>query len=665
MSDISKKILSIDPEQGEKSVRPTTSASHDVSQSPSDKSLNNHDVIPSFVTKPSRHTLTETSDPINKALLWTGLVLSVLWITACLCYLFLLKNIELAEIPPIQWGELSIMLFFPAALIYLFFLACHKLKQFSVKADKLSRTSLSLLQADENASMQTRNLAETIRHEISKLDKAMNQATSRLDTLRDTSKQHTDLIDEKTSALLSINESVKADMQEQKSILDDITQVTEARLTNLSSHLKTQQANFSEITTQSADKLVKVNTEMAGTLSQFEVFTQSVEARVIQATESLKSVEANAEKTLLALTEKSENLQSLVNMLTERNQSLETIMEGHFETLSELNYKNEKANALFAETLSKSLQASQSLKEDMLAHQEQVDAKKQALEAKHKSQETQLADSLSKARNSLAQIEAKLSQLEDGTRNIEGQKLAQAETHTLPFSTTRSLDVNPPSLAGGRVHLKPLDTELPSDNESYYGEMEGDISIPDSHEDLLDLATTTPDLVRPIDEPQSGFGKKKKKEKSAWRWRDLMGGFDGIDIDQETTDYNNIEITETNIEKLDHAPASELKPSFEKWLSDLGIDGQTIVTDGTVLDVSDAIASSPDTSQSLLEERLTGVVDHFRSISQDNPYFKTSAQNLCAEFEETLNPQIMNKQAIRARLGTPEGKIYLLARLVD
>ena len=103
--------------------------------------------------------------------------------------------------------------------------------------------------------------------------------------------------------------------------------------------------------------------------------------------------------------------------------------------------------------------------------------------------------------------------------------------------------------------------------------------------------------------------------------------------------------------------------SFQSQLSDIGIDPDAIISDATILDVANAYVSKKKPVEQILEQRLSDVAQHLRVHARDSETFLHAAFEHRGTFADTINPDIMNAEAIRNRLATPEGRVYLLSLL--
>jgi hypothetical protein len=197
----------------------------------------------------------------------------------------------------------------------------------------------------------------------------------------------------------------------------------------------------------------------------------------------------------------------------------------------------------------------------------------------------------------------------------------------------------------------PLDEELgipslltPEPAKSSFG---ANKTLPTSNQD---------ELIRPVNPSRSLFGRNKKTEKSGWRWRDMIGGFDNSDIEEESA----LDIVGTNSTPESDSPSQ----SFESWLEALELNPDAIISDGTILDYASALIEAPETAQNLLDNRLSDISDYLASEAHNKPDITRSAKAYRDNFAQEINTQIMNKDAVRSRLSLSDGKAYILSKLV-
>ncbi len=695
MSDISKKVLSID-DDAENVVKDESEERKPISAII--EPATPHDPVPAFVNRPALPTIENLNTEIGKGLIWTGVIVSLLWLGMGLGYWFTLKTIEIQNATPLIWAELGLTCVVPALLIFLFFLACHKLKALSARAELISRASLALFDPDQAAAENVQSLARAVRQEITTLDNHVAKSAETFSALQKSAKQQGQALQDSAEHLTNTGQTVTATLGVQKTLLTEIVSELEARIQTLSNTLSKEKETLSVSTTDIEQNFNKAQTLMVETGSQLSDFSAQSEEKIISTAHSLSEAQAKTETVLTSLSSQSESIQTLLSRMEKQKNSLEASLNTHLTSLSDLNTQNEQANRAFADIVQKGHEAGESLKQDLVNRQASLEAERKAItasvEAGRQANATsqaeykaELAEALAKARNSLAELETRLSKLETDTQTMEGRRLSEAETQTMPLE---GLVATKQPLPGERIHLRPLTSEdysetfedaetiaSASDVENSLGAAgDDDLAMPSApldgsspeEPDLLALANEQQDLVRPIEDRRGLFG-KKKKEKTGWRWRDLMGGFEGNDISADQ-DINLSETGSSPHQNEAHSQTSSivsgpqiaLKP-FKDWLDSEGLAGDAIISETTILDVASAIVSDNDTSQEILISRLGGVADHFKALARQEPRFTQSANAFCEEFEMSLNPQIMNQQAIRAKLSSDDGKAYLLARL--
>ncbi len=120
-----------------------------------------------------------------------------------------------------------------------------------------------------------------------------------------------------------------------------------------------------------------------------------------------------------------------------------------------------------------------------------------------------------------------------------------------------------------------------------------------------------------------------------------------------------------NSEDISDTPSNSDDRSFLTHLNDINIDPDAVISDGIILDVANIYASQKEPIEPFLEKRLSDIAQHLQSHAENEVSFSDAAAVHKASFGETINENIMNAEAIRNQLSTPEGRVYLLSLMVQ
>ncbi len=161
----------------------------------------------------------------------------------------------------------------------------------------------------------------------------------------------------------------------------------------------------------------------------------------------------------------------------------------------------------------------------------------------------------------------------------------------------------------------------------------------------------TEDTLRPaappVDEDIIGFGKRKNKEKSGWRWRDMLGGLDKPDDIQP--------IAEAAV------PREVSDQRMMASLASLGLTPSAVVDDGCIIEAANTRKAKGEIAMSqAVAHRMGDPVRHLNRAMEENPALKTDARAYVAQFKARINAIETDREAIRARLESDAGRAFLL-----
>jgi len=164
------------------------------------------------------------------------------------------------------------------------------------------------------------------------------------------------------------------------------------------------------------------------------------------------------------------------------------------------------------------------------------------------------------------------------------------------------------------------------------------------------IAPHSDDTLRPAVPPSDnevvGFGKRKSKEKSGWRWRDMLGGLDRPDNNQADIQTPLREISDQRM------MAS---------LANLGLTPGAVVDDGCIIEAANTRKTKGAIAMSkAVAHRMGDPVRHLNRAMEENPALKTDARAYVAQFQARMEAIENDREAIRARLESDAGRAFLL-----
>ena len=176
------------------------------------------------------------------------------------------------------------------------------------------------------------------------------------------------------------------------------------------------------------------------------------------------------------------------------------------------------------------------------------------------------------------------------------------------------------------------------------------------------LITPSDDTLRPAAPPTTedivSFGGKKTKNKAAkdktgWRWRDMLGGLERPD----------------DISRQDDGfmPLSQEKPrevSDQRMLASLAALGLTpaaVVDDGCIIEAANTRKAKGAIAMSqAVARRMGDPVRHLHRAMEENPALKTDARAYTAQFQARMSAIESDREAIRTKLESDAGRAFLL-----
>ena len=172
-----------------------------------------------------------------------------------------------------------------------------------------------------------------------------------------------------------------------------------------------------------------------------------------------------------------------------------------------------------------------------------------------------------------------------------------------------------------------------------------------------DIKAFTPETIMPqsedtlrraapsADEDIVGFGKRKNKAKSGWRWRDMLGGLDRPDDVQPAAQ-----------------PLREISDQrMMASLANLGLTPAAIVDDGCIIEAANTRKTKGAIAMSqTVALRLGDPIRHLNRAMEENPALKTDARAYVAQFKARIGAIENDREAIRTKLESDAGRAFLL-----
>ena len=217
------------------------------------------------------------------------------------------------------------------------------------------------------------------------------------------------------------------------------------------------------------------------------------------------------------------------------------------------------------------------------------------------------------------------------------QPTPQAATQPLDIADALSLEVEPLDLTADMTPIDP-DAEIKAFNPEA-------IAKP-KDEPLRPAAPST-------DEDVVGFGRKKPKEKSGWRWRDMLGGLDRPD---------DIARQDDGFMPLSMDPPRQISDQrMFASLQALGLSPAAVVDDGCIIEAANTRKAKGAIAMSqAVAKRMGEPVRHLHRAMEENPALKTDGRAYVAQFQARISAIESDREAIRTKLESDAGRAFLL-----
>ena len=508
MSDITKKILSIEPdfEPKTKPARDSIIKSVDIGSKPAAKSAGTHasdipslrgsstpETYPDFITREGKAAGDKASEdkiapiaakpkpaqtnestqytaevPKTAWIMWTGIALTLIWMAASAAIYYGLFGTTIKALSPVALSGLILAVLLPAVLITLLWMTWRRLALISYEAGRVTHAAQILTRADESALINTRNLAVGIQSELSLVDEQLGKMLGRFEGLKNDVTSHGQDINAVGLTLTERTEDVGRNLTLQRQALESITSTFDTRMETLGTTIETQSTKLSELTdtaaknietaeqtlTQAAETLTKssetLNQTSQDTSQALETSHQAIESgnkNLSDNHEQLSALHDKIAELVSALKTQQDKVKADLVAQSENLQSMSDMAKGSTDSLQQnLSLGSDLLTAL-SKSNSHTKEAMQQRFTDMEAMIEETQSRADALT---ESANSRLQDSLTQTREELSKLETDVQAL-----NTKLDKKS---------STPQQLNldgIEPQKSGHGRLNLKPLETDFP------------------------------------------------------------------------------------------------------------------------------------------------------------------------------------------------------------
>ena len=639
----------------------------------------------------------DISAPSTNWIKWVGIGAIILWLGASFAYMYGFFDLgrKWADLTPIQIAGLILAILFPAILLGLLFYTLRQLSRFSRQAHLLSRAANALTQPDDSTVAKTAIMSRAIKTEVDSVDARIDQAIARMSTLESVISEQTQGLSAATAASAQTADDIASRLSTQRLALENIASTFDVRMATLSAALTDHSDKLAESTHMAEQKIQEARISVEGAASKINSASEIVRSNTVEAASTL--------------TQSHEEIENLAEMIRTRSAELDEVYRKHAQDLTSMieQLRDEQQNLghSLEERLTKMRDMSLSAKVSAESLTEASEAGRQTVEAlaeatrltdtavKQRFSEMEemvkfsgekaesisdkatrrVQDSLAQTRKEIARIETDMAALQMRLSQPQPGPALDLETPKQPKPKRRSLlrfkpleedfpPVEPPRFEPESAKDLMLEIE-PPELRSALDATSAILEETDVHLETLELTDNLveaaivpetlpenpPDTLRraaPEDAPRP---RGRKRDKSGWHWRDMLGGLERPD---ETSAIDQLTATAPRVVSDSRMIAS---------LAALGLTPAAVVDDGCIIEAANTRKAKDAAAMShSVARRLGDPVRHLHRAMEGNPALKTDAQNYVAEYQARINVIDTDREAIRASLESDGGRAFLI-----
>lgn len=668
MSDITKKIFSIEPEGPARTPEPSTSDIIRPALVDTDEPLSkSKEEVPKFVT---REAITPLAAPPNLSETevssgaggWIILGLGVLYLIGAGLYFGqpLLKTpVELVSI-----AGLVLLLTLPVVLLFLLWRTMRHLRQLNLQNARFAKAADILVSPEGEALSRTKTLAAGIQTEISKVNNSLGEAVDALKDVQLSVTRESQALDAAGLQLTTRSDDVGRNLTLQRQALESISGTFDTRMETLSSQISNTSQTLDSICSAAEEKLLKAGEALQLASGKMDQTIADSSNLISEKITEIGDVSRKLNETSSALTA---DLESSAQTLTDTDQGLTD------RTLA--------LQSLNADTQSKIIDLQNTIDEgtQMLAKlQEAAETRDSFIQSYYKD----LSAGLKQSENETLAAQGKTARMVESNLALMRRDFAAMETDLQSLQAkldglkTSPIESAAPVSTQTRLKLQPLDSDFPSVEAPRFSPeprvsaplasplnlgMDMEIESPDAEivgyepEVIRRPSDVTPSSETPASKAK-GFGRRpEKQDKSGWRWRDMLGTLDRPDAGSNSAPGLRGPHSAAPLGKPETVDAVAI-------LTMLQLSPSAVVDEGTVIDATQArITAGESGLVATVAEKLPDSISHLRGKIAGNPQLAGNLKRFCDDFAKMLGNTPPTAPALRAALGSPEGRAYLIA----
>jgi len=648
------------------------------------------DPLPTFITEtPHYHKASpETSYR------WIGVTASLailIWITtaAAIAYGFLDLGLTWRTLKAVQMASIALLIMGPALMIFLTAYAFRQLAKLTAQAAELARVSDALLRPDETATSRVAAMNTLIKDQINQVDARIDIALSRMQSLADTLQNQASLLSTSSQTAEKSSDHIASTLSEQRIALELIAGTFDSRMDILTKTLGHHSEELNKSTQIAEQKIHEARISVEGAAAKINAASEVVRNNSVEAAQSLDSSQNEIETLSQSLLKRSQeldamyknhavNLSAMIEDMQAEQQNLGSSLEERLNKMRDmaLSAKVSAESLIHASdagrdtvsALSDAARLSDNAVKDRFAEME--DLVRYSNEKAEKISDIaarRVQDSLAQTRKEITRIETDMAALQNrlASRTIEPPIILEDKPQKNNKKRRNLLRLKP---IDDKISPKPAEPEQPqlnpevpelrltpqSETERKFNQaLSLDIQDVSSEHDLVatDPDAEIKDFVLPASSiiPKDDIMRRAitdppqpVKEKSRWRWRDMLSG---------------LERPET--------PNPLSQPMDDNGLiaalSALGLAPNAIVDDGLIIEAVNARCSKGARAMShVVTRRLDKPVSHLAKAVENDSHLKSNIHAFTTQYAVSLASIETDRKALRIKLETEIGRAYIL-----
>ena len=679
MSDITKKIFSIEPVEAaapakapiSDMIRPVLADSANISeQAPKEE-------VPKFVTREVVSPLSEPPQAVSLDDLPNGSsVAGWILIGFGLAYAIgvgLYFGVPLLDRSTdlLSTAGLVLLVTLPLVLLFLLWRALGQLRFAHQQNARFSKAAEALVSPDREAYARSETLASAIRAQISRVNKSLSETVETLNTVQISVTKETQALDAAGLQLSSRSDDVGRNLTLQRQALESISGTFDTRMGTLSTQISATSDTLDVICTEAETKLLKASESLQLAAGKIDKSVADGSASIAEKVTEIGEVSRKLDETSEALAEdigtSTKKLLETDDDLLASTEVLKGLNASTRGQISDLHVLIKDCNQMLA-NLREGAETRGSMVQsyyDTLASQLKQ-SENDTLEAQGKTARM-VESNLAQMRRDFGRMETDLQALQAQLRNIRtATQDAEAASYTTenpsPRLNLKPLEtdfppVEPPRPVTTPVPSRLTETMAPAEAPLNLGM---DMEIASLDDEIADLE---PDVIRrPGDttpnRKSKGFGRRVEKDSgTGWRWREMLGGLDRPDGGAPAGGLRS----SIPIASAAASPAASPSVDGVEILTKLKLSPSAIVDEGTVIDATQARINDGEAGLvRTVSQKLPEAVAHLKDKLSADSKLIGDLKKFSENFATMIGNTPPTAPALRAALGSPDGRAYLL-----